>query len=107
MLHLTEAAISKAKQFIKAEGKDGYGLRIAVKGGGCSGFKYGLSLVASQKPDDQVLEFDGIQVFVDPTSSSYLQDVTIDFVDNLQGSGFTFNNPNSAGSCGCGESFSV
>ena len=59
MLHLTEAAISKAKQF------------------------------------------------VDPTSSTHLQDVTIDFVDNLQGSGFTFNNPNSAGSCGCGESFSV
>ena len=65
MLHLTEAAISKAKQF------------------------------------------GGIHVFVDPTSSTHLQDVTIDFVDNLQGSGFTFNNPNSAGSCGCGESFSV
>ena len=107
MLHLTEAAISKAKQFIEAEGKDGCGLRIAVKGGGCSGYKYGLSLVESQKPDDRVLEFDGIHVFVDPTSSTYLQDVTIDFVDNLQGSGFTFNNPNSAGSCGCGESFSV
>ena len=107
MLQLTEAAISKAKQFIEAEGKDGCGLRIAVKGGGCSGYKYGLNLVESQKPDDQVLEFDGIHVFVDPTSSAYLKDVTIDFVDNLQGSGFTFNNPNSAGSCGCGESFSV
>jgi iron-sulfur cluster assembly protein len=89
MLHLTDAAISKARQFIEAEGKDG------------------LSLVESQKPDDQVLEFGGIHVFVDPTSSTYLQDVTIDFVDNLQGSGFTFNNPSSAGSCGCGESFSV
>ena len=107
MLDLTEAAISKAKQFIEAEGKDGGGLRIAVKGGGCSGYKYDLSLVERQKPDDQVLEFDGIHVFVDPTSSTYLQDVTIDFVDSLQGSGFTIKNPNSAGSCGCGESFSV
>ena len=107
MLNLTDAAISKAKQFIEVEGKDGWGLRIAVKGGGCSGFKYGLSLVEKQKPDDQILEFDGLQVFVDPTSTTYFQGVTIDFVDTLQSSGFTINNPNSTGSCGCGESFSV
>jgi iron-sulfur cluster assembly accessory protein len=107
MLHLTGAAMSKAKQFIEAEGKDGCGLRIAVKGGGCSGYKLGLSLVESQKPDDQVLEFDGVHVFVDPTSSTHLKDVTIDFEESLQGSGFTIKNPNSAGSCGCGESFSV
>jgi iron-sulfur cluster assembly protein len=107
MLHLTEAAVSKARQFVRAERNRSGGIRIAVKGGGCSGFKYELSLAESQQPGDNVLEFDGLRVFVDPISSAQLQGVTVDFLDSLHESGFTFNNPNSTGSCGCGESFSV
>ncbi len=107
MLQLTDAAVRKAKEFMATENKDGGGLRVAVKGGGCSGFQYGLSFVKSQTSNDQVLEFDGLRVFVDPASIPHLQGVTIDYVDSLSESGFKIENPNATGSCGCGSSFSV
>ncbi len=107
MLQLTDTAIKKAKELMATENKDGWGLRVAVKGGGCSGFQYGLTVTKEHKADDQVLEFDGLRVFVDPASSPHLQDVTIDYVDSLSESGFKIEHPNATGSCGCGSSFSA
>ena len=89
------------------ENKDGFGLRVAVQGGGCSGFQYGLSYEKDQKDNDQVLEFGGLQVFVDAMSLMYLDDVTIDYVDSLSGAGFKIQNPKATGTCGCGASFSM
>ena len=78
MLIITENAISKVKQLLAAENKDGYGLRVAVQGGGCSGFQYGLTWEKEQKENDQLLEFDGLNVFVDAMSVHYLEGVNID-----------------------------
>ena len=97
----------KVKQLLAAESKEGFGLRVAVKGGGCSGFEYGLTWEKEQKDNDQVLEFDGLNVFVDAMSNLYVQDVSIDYVDGLQGSGFKIENPAATGTCGCGHSFSM
>ena len=107
MLDLTERAVTKVKQLMQAESKEGYGLRVAVKGGGCSGFQYGLTYEREQKPNDQVLEFHGLKVYVDAMSSMYLDPVRIDYVDSLSGSGFKIENPSATGTCGCGASFSV
>ena len=107
MLQLTENAITKVKQLLAAENKAGYGLRVAVEGGGCSGFRYGLTWEKESKENDQVMEFDGLNVFVDVMSNLYVQDVSIDYVDGLQGSGFKIENPAATGTCGCGHSFSM
>ena len=107
MLQLSDAAVKKVKQLMAAENKEGFGLRVAVQGGGCSGFQYGLSYEKDQKDNDQVLEFGGLSVYVDAMSGCYLDDVMIDYVDSLQGSGFKINNPKATGSCGCGSSFSM
>jgi iron-sulfur cluster assembly accessory protein len=107
MLQLTDKAVSKVKELMAADGKDGYGLRVAVQGGGCSGFQYGLTFDKGERPNDQVLEFGGLKVFVDAMSNMYLDDVSIDYVESLNGSGFKIENPRAAGTCGCGQSFSV
>ncbi len=107
MLQLTDRAVSKVKQLLAAEDKQGHGLRIAVKGGGCAGFEYGLTFEGDRRPDDQVLEFDGLPVYLDPMSRMYLDDVSVDYVEGLNGSGFKIENPKAAGTCGCGNSFSV
>ena len=107
MLQLTDSAVEKVRQLMVKEDKDGYGLRVAVKGGGCSGFQYGLSYEQEQKENDQVLEFNGLKVFVDAMSNLYLKEVEIDYVDSLAGSGFKIVNPKATGSCGCGASFSM
>jgi iron-sulfur cluster assembly accessory protein len=107
MLQLTDKAIVKVKTLLAAEDKAGYGLRVAVRGGGCSGFQYGLTWENEQKPNDSVLEFDGLRVFVDPMSAMYLDEVHIDYVDSLGGSGFKIMNPKATGSCGCGSSFQM
>jgi len=104
MLTLTPAAVDKVKAILTERGEEG-GLRIAVVGGGCSGFQYQMSLDKAANADDQVLEMDGLKVFVDTRSLLYLNGTRVDFVDGLTGSGFKFENPNSKGSCGCGESF--
>jgi iron-sulfur cluster assembly accessory protein len=107
MLQLTDKAVTKVKQLLEKESKDGYGLRVAVKGGGCSGFTYALNFENEQRPNDQVLEFGGLRVFVDAMSGLYLDGVNIDYVESLEGSGFKIENPNSSGTCGCGHSFSA
>ena len=78
-----------------------------VVGGGCSGFQYQLALDDEAAAEDQVFEQNGVRFFVDPRSHLYLDGTEIDYVDDIMGSGFKFNNPNATGSCGCGESFQV
>lgn len=108
-LIITPVAVTEVKRFMDVEGvsPEQGGLRVSVQPGGCSGFKYSLVIEDSTAEDDVVLEQDGFKVFVDPFSAQYLSGVTIDYVSSMQGSGFTFSNPNSTGGCGCGSSFSA
>jgi iron-sulfur cluster assembly protein len=106
MLTLTETAVQKVKSILSERGEEA-GLRISVIGGGCSGFQYQMSLDKEPTAEDQVLEMDGLKVFVDNRSLLYLNGTRVDYVDGLTGSGFKFENPNTKGSCGCGESFYV
>jgi iron-sulfur cluster assembly protein len=108
-LAITPVAAVEVKRFIETEGvspAEG-GLRVSVQPGGCSGFKYSLLIEDKRAEDDVVLEQDGFNVFVDPFSAQYLSGITIDYVSSMQGSGFTFKNPNATGGCGCGSSFSA
>lgn len=107
MLQLTDRAIEKVKELMAKENKEDHALRVAVKGGGCSGFEYGLFYEKDKQENDRVLEFNGLKVFVDEKSVTYLDEVTVDYVDSLSGSGFKIDNPKATGSCGCGSSFSV
>ena len=83
------------------------GLRVAVRGGGCSGLEYALDFEVEARDNDHVLEYDDLRVFVDPVSARYLNGTEIDYVMGVTGAGFKFNNPNASGSCGCGSSFTV
>lgn len=108
MITLTPAATQEAKRLISQEQKPNLGLRLSVKGGGCSGFSYVLALdEATPKQFDTVLEQDGFKVLVDAKSHLYLDGTTIDFKNGLTGGGFEFQNPQAKKSCGCGTSFSV
>lgn len=82
------------------------GLRLAVIGGGCSGLQYKIEF-SPKKDKDNVLVYDGFEVFIDPKSSIYLKGIVLDFKDGLNGKGFVFDNPNAKNTCGCGESFSI
>jgi iron-sulfur cluster assembly accessory protein len=108
MVTLTETAMTEVKKFIDAEnaGPES-GLRIRVVPGGCSGFSYSMQIEDGPRPGDEILNNEGLKVFVDTFSRQYLEGVQVDYVNSVMGSGFTFNNPNSTGSCGCGSSFSV
>jgi iron-sulfur cluster assembly protein len=106
MLTLTQTAMDKVKTIMSERGEEG-GLRIAVIGGGCSGFQYQMSLDMQASADDQVIELDGLKVFVDKRSMLYLNGTKIDYVDGLSGAGFKFDNPNARSTCGCGESFNA
>ena len=85
----------------------GSGLRVGVKGGGCSGLSYVMEFAYGANPDDQVVDLGNVRFFVDPKSSVYLEGTELDYVEGLMGSGFEFKNPNVQRSCACGESFSV
>ncbi len=106
---VTPVAGTEVKRFMQQEGvsEAQAGLRVSVQPGGCSGFRYGLLIEEQAAEDDLILEQDGFKVFVDPFSAQYLSGVTIDYVSSMQGSGFTFKNPNATGGCGCGSSFSA
>jgi iron-sulfur cluster assembly protein len=108
-LTVTETAAVEVRKFMEAESVTGEkgGLRVSVQPGGCSGFKYSLVIEDQNAEDDFILENDGFKVFVDPFSAQYISGVTIDYVTSMQGSGFTFRNPNATGGCGCGSSFTA
>ena len=86
---------------------DSFGLRVAVRGGGCSGFEYALDFDREPRDTDEVLEYDGLRVFIDPVSLRYLAGTTIDYELGMSGTGFKFLNPKATGTCGCGSSFAV
>lgn len=106
---LTDEAVKQIRGFMDAESvpEETAGLRVAVLPGGCSGFKYGLNIEEQPLDDDIVFERNGLRVFVDAFSAQYLSGTTVDYVTNLQGSGFTFENPSATGGCGCGSSFTA
>jgi iron-sulfur cluster assembly accessory protein len=105
---VTPTAIAEVQKFIEEQGAtQDAGLRVAVLPGGCSGFQYGLNIEDEAQDDDEILETNGIKLFVDPFSGQYLDGVEIDYVTTMMGSGFTFKNPNASGGCGCGSSFTA
>ena len=105
MINLTDSALNAVRNAISTADKPVSGLRIMVEAGGCAGLKYNMGLVNDPEPDDTVIERDGVRVMIDDKSREYLDGTTIDFVVALEGSGFTFENPNAKSSCGCGKSF--
>ena len=106
LLNLTEAAIAKVKSMMEREGKAGYGLRVGVVTGGCAGLSYDMRFQKSPYDNDVVLEQNGLQIFINPESVSFLKGIQVDYVDTLKESGFQYRNPNAKSSCGCGTSFS-
>ena len=108
MVTMTHSATEKVQDFIQEHGvDDDVGLRVAVLPGGRSGFQYGLNIEDAPEDDDEVLEMNGVRLFVDPFSAQYLDGVQIDYVSSMMGQGFTFSNPNASGGCGCGSSFTA
>ena len=107
MITLTEKAIVKIKEMMRKQQVESGGLRVGVIGGGCSGMSYKLDFETQLRPQDQVLEREGVKVFVDPKSLQFLEGTTLDFSDGLNGRGFVFINPQATRTCGCGSSFSV
>ena len=108
-LTVTDSAVAEIKKFLADEEDlpETAGLRVRVVPGGCSGFQYSLNIEEESKNGDFVLEKRDIKLFVDMFSAQYLNGITIDHTTNMMGSGFTFDNPNSTGGCGCGTSFSA
>ena len=107
-LGLTERALAEVRKIMEQNSiPETYGLRVGVKGGGCSGLSYTLGFDADKRDGDKLLESNGIRMFVDPKSLFYLMGCEIDFTDGLNGRGFVFNNPNAQKTCGCGSSFGV
>jgi len=104
---LTEKAVEMVKAAMQREGATGYGLRVGVLGGGCSGLQYNLSFEPQPGADDTVFEQGGVRVFVDSASQPHLQGMTLDYVTGLHGAGFKFLNPNATRTCGCGSSFAT
>ena len=105
MVTLTERDASKIKQLLAEEPDDVSVLRVAIQGGGCSGFQYALGFDRGPQDGDNEVEMNGVKVVVDPFSAPYLRGSEIDFVDALMGAGFAINNPNVQAACGCGSSF--
>ena len=106
LMSVTDAAAAKITQLM-AEEEDVSVLRVAIQGGGCSGFQYGLGFDHGAQEGDVEFEAHGVPVVVDPFSAPYLRGAEIDYVDSIQAAGFAINNPNASSSCGCGHSFQV
>jgi iron-sulfur cluster assembly accessory protein len=104
---LTETGAAKVREFLSSQGlNETAGLRVGVRGGGCSGFQYQLAF-DEQREGDAIFEHSGLRLLVDNQSLPYVDGSTIDYVDSLQGAGFQVNNPNVVAACGCGSSFRV
>jgi iron-sulfur cluster assembly accessory protein len=105
---MTAKAVEMVKITRGQEGMDdSHGLRVAVRGGGCSGFEYALDFESEARANDWVYEKHGLTVYVDAVSARYLEGTTVDYVLGMSGAGFKFNNPRASGTCGCGSSFTV
>jgi iron-sulfur cluster assembly accessory protein len=107
MVQLTEVAASKVKEIMGQQNPAPSALRVAVVGGGCSGFSYHMAFDNQENPSDNVYQCDGVKLLVDQMSEMYLDGVQIDYIETLEGAGFKFNNPNVKSTCGCGSSFTV
>jgi iron-sulfur cluster assembly protein len=107
MVQLTENAVTKVKEILASQEPKPAGLRIAVVGGGCSGFSYSMAFENQPNMLDKTYNYDGLKVFVDQASMLYLDGAQVDYVETLEGSGFKFSNPNVKSTCGCGSSFSA
>jgi len=107
MISLTPVATSKVKEIMAQQNPTPEALRVAVVGGGCSGFSYHMAFENQINGTDNVYEFEGLKVLVDQMSEMYLDGVEVDYIETLEGAGFKFNNPNVKSTCGCGSSFSV
>ena len=108
MIELTDKGAEKVREFLAAQSEPAAtaGLRVGVRGGGCSGFQYMLAF-DEQRDGDTIIESHGIRLLVDNASAPYVRGATVDFVDGLQGAGFKVDNPNVVAACGCGSSFRV
>ncbi len=102
----TESAVAELKRLLDAERAEVTGVRMAVKGGGCSGLSYVLDF-DRERDGDNVVEQDGVRFYMDRKSTIYLKGIVLDYKEGLKGKGFVFTNPNASSTCGCGESFSV
>lgn len=105
LITLTDAAVEQVIELLSKE-ENGKGLRLGVKGGGCSGFSYSLNF-DFEKERDNIIEHENFKVFLDPKSTIYLKGIQLDYQSGLDGKGFVFQNPNASNTCGCGESFSI
>jgi len=106
-LQLTPQAIARAKELLAKNGTPDHGIRVGVRGGGCSGLSYFIEVEGEEKSGDRVLDFDGLQVYVDLKSQLFLGGTEVDWTESLMERGFNFKNPNAERSCSCGESFTV
>jgi iron-sulfur cluster assembly protein len=104
MVTLTDKAAGKVKELLNGQGPDEGGLRVAIRGGGCSGFQYALAF-DEQREGDQVYEYQEIRLLIDAESLPFVDGSEVDYVEGLQGAGFAVNNPNVVAACGCGQSF--
>lgn len=106
IVQVTPEAIAELKKLAETDGAGKDGVRLGVKGGGCSGFSYVLEF-DTRREGDNILEQDGVTFLMDRKSAIYLKGIQLDFRSGLKGKGFAFQNPNATSTCGCGESFSV
>lgn len=106
-MNMTSEAVSRAKEILSKNNKQGHGLRLGVTGGGCSGLSYKMDFEESPADKDRVLDFEGLKVFVDPKAYLYLQNVEVGYHSDMMTSTFTFSNPDAKNTCGCGTSFAV
>ncbi len=107
MVQLTENAVGKVREILDTQDPKPAGLRIAVVGGGCSGFSYSMAFENAPNLLDKTYSFGGLKVFIDQASLLYLDGAEVDYVETVEGAGFKFSNPNVKSTCGCGSSFSV
>lgn len=107
-IKVTSKAVSQIKKIMEENNiPENYGLRVGVKGGGCSGMSYSMGFDSASKEGDKVIDSSGMKLFIDGKSLFYLTGTELDFSDGLNGKGFVFNNPNAVKTCGCGNSFGV